>query len=104
MRSSSRRHRAELKDLLARMPLRKATWREGTKEEFASRFAWLRVRPAHRWAAGDDAGVEPPGLLIEVIAMVTKPLREPPKAEAQKGEWSQRDPPRPAAPRRHGLA
>ena len=90
MRSSSRRHRAELKDLLARMPLRKATWREGSKEEFASRFAWLRVRPAHRW----DARVEPTWLLIEVIAMVTKPLREPPKAEAQKGEWSQRDPPR----------
>jgi hypothetical protein len=80
MRSSSRRRRAELKDLLARIPLRKATWREGTEEEFAGRFAGLRVRPAPRWAAGENAGKEPLWLLIEVIAVVTKPLREPSKA------------------------
>jgi len=39
MRSSSRQRRAKLKDLFAQMPLRKATCREGTWEEFAGRFA-----------------------------------------------------------------
>ena len=46
-------------------PLRKVTWREGTKGPMAGRFAWLRVWPAHGWATGDCAGGEPFWLLIE---------------------------------------
>ncbi len=54
-----------LKELAARTPLRKVTWREGTKGKLAGRFAWLRVRPAGGWATGDCAGAEPLWLLIE---------------------------------------
>jgi SRSO17 transposase len=54
-----------LKELAARTPLRKVTWREGTKGKLSGRFAWLRVRPAQGWATGDCAGAEPVWLLIE---------------------------------------
>ena len=54
-----------LKDLAARTPLRKVTWREGTKGKLAGRFAWLRVWPAQGWATGACVGAEPIWLLIE---------------------------------------
>jgi SRSO17 transposase len=54
-----------LKDLAARTPLRKVTWREGTKGKLSGRFAWLRVWPGGGWATGDCAGAEPIWLLIE---------------------------------------
>jgi SRSO17 transposase len=54
-----------LKDLAARTPLRKVTWREGTKGKLAGRFAWLRVWPGQGWATGDCAAAEPIWLLIE---------------------------------------
>jgi SRSO17 transposase len=54
-----------LKDLAARTPLHKVTWREGTKGKLAGRFAWLRVWPASGWDTGRCAGAEPIWLLIE---------------------------------------
>ena len=54
-----------LEELAARTPLRKVTWREGTKGKLSGRFAWLRGRPASGWATGDCAGAEPIWLLIE---------------------------------------
>jgi SRSO17 transposase len=54
-----------LKELAARTPLRKVTWREGTKGKLSGRFAWLRAWPAQGWAIGDRAGAEPIRLLIE---------------------------------------
>jgi SRSO17 transposase len=36
-----------LRAVAAQTPLRKVTWREGTKGPMAGRFAWLRVWPAH---------------------------------------------------------
>jgi SRSO17 transposase len=37
---------------LPRSAWRKVTWREGTKGKMSSRFARLRVQPAHRWQHG----------------------------------------------------
>ncbi len=54
-----------LKTLAAKAPLRKVTWREGTKGKLSGRFAWLRVWPGSGWATGDCAGAEPVWLLIE---------------------------------------
>ena len=54
-----------LKELAARTPLRKVTWREGTKGKLSGRFAWLRVWPGGGWATGDCAGAGPVWLLIE---------------------------------------
>jgi SRSO17 transposase len=54
-----------LKELAAKMPLRKVTWREGTKGKLSGRFAWLRVWPGGGWATGDCAGADPVWLLIE---------------------------------------
>jgi SRSO17 transposase len=54
-----------LKDLAARTPLRKVTWREGTKGRLSGRFAWLRVWPASGWEAGQCASAGPIWLLIE---------------------------------------
>ena len=54
-----------LKDLAAKTPLRKVTWREGTKGKLSGRFAWLRVWPGGGWATGGCAGAEPVWLLIE---------------------------------------
>jgi SRSO17 transposase len=54
-----------LKDLAAQTPLRKVTWREGTKGKLSGHFAWLRVWPGGGWARGECAGAEPIWLLIE---------------------------------------
>ena len=54
-----------LKELAARTPRRKVTWREGTKGKMAGRFAWLRVWPGQGWATGQCAWAEPIWLLIE---------------------------------------
>ncbi len=54
-----------LKELAARTPRRKVTWREGTKGKMAGRFAWLRVRPGQGWATGRCAGEGSIWLLIE---------------------------------------
>jgi len=54
-----------LAELAARTPLRRVTWRNGTKGPLSARFAWLRVWPAYGWAAGECAGDQPHWLLIE---------------------------------------
>jgi SRSO17 transposase len=54
-----------LKALAAETPLRKVTWREGTKGKLSGHFAWLRVWPGGGWARGECAGAEPTWLLIE---------------------------------------
>jgi SRSO17 transposase len=54
-----------LKELAARTPRRKVTWREGTRGPMWGRFAWLRVWPGQGWAAGQCALAEPIWLLIE---------------------------------------
>jgi SRSO17 transposase len=54
-----------LKELAARTPRRKVTWREGAKGPMAGRFAWLRVWPGQGRATGQCAGAEPIWLLIE---------------------------------------
>jgi SRSO17 transposase len=54
-----------LRDLAAKTPLRKVTWREGTKGQLSGRFAWLRVCPGGGWATGGCTGAEPVWLLIE---------------------------------------
>jgi SRSO17 transposase len=54
-----------LKELAAVTPLRKVTWREGTKGKLSGRFAWLRVWPASGWATGECSGAGPLWLLIE---------------------------------------
>jgi SRSO17 transposase len=54
-----------LKELAARTPRRKVTWREGTKGPMWGRFSWLRVWPGQGWATGDCAGRGPIWLLVE---------------------------------------
>jgi SRSO17 transposase len=54
-----------LRELAARTPLRKVTWREGTKGKLSGHFAWLRVWPGGGWATGQCALAEPIWLLIE---------------------------------------
>jgi len=54
-----------LKELAARTPLRKVTWREGTKGKLSAHFAWLRVWPGQGWPDGDCAFAEAIWLLIE---------------------------------------
>jgi SRSO17 transposase len=54
-----------LRELAASTPLRKVTWREGTKGKLSGRFAWLQVWLGGGWATGDCAGSEPVWLLIE---------------------------------------
>jgi SRSO17 transposase len=54
-----------LKSLAAKTPLRKVTWREGTKGKLSGRFAWLRVWLGGGWATGECAGAGPVWLLIE---------------------------------------
>ena len=54
-----------LKAMAAATPLRKVTWREGTKGPLSGRFAWVRVWPGGGWATGGCAGAEPLWLLIE---------------------------------------
>jgi SRSO17 transposase len=54
-----------LKELAARAPRRKVTWREGTKGPMWGRFSWLRVWPGQGWETGQCALAEPIWLLIE---------------------------------------
>ena len=54
-----------LRAVPARTPLRKVTWREGTKGPMAGRLAWRRVWPAQGRANGDCAGEGPLWLLLE---------------------------------------
>jgi SRSO17 transposase len=54
-----------LRELASKTPLRKVTWREGTKGQLSGRFAWVRVWPGGGWATGDCAGADPIWLLIE---------------------------------------
>jgi SRSO17 transposase len=54
-----------LRELATHVPLRKVTWREGTKGKLAARFAWLRVWPGHGWQRGECADAAPVWLLIE---------------------------------------
>jgi SRSO17 transposase len=54
-----------LKELAASTPLRKVSWRQGTKGKLSGRFAWLRVWPGSGWATGSCAGAGPVWLLIE---------------------------------------
>jgi SRSO17 transposase len=54
-----------LQELAQRTPLRRKTWREGTKGKLSGRFAWLRIWPAHGWEQGRCAEAEPLWLLIE---------------------------------------
>ena len=54
-----------LKELAARAPRRKVTWRAGTKGPMWGRFAWLRVWPGQGWGTGQCAGAGPIWLLIE---------------------------------------
>lgn len=50
------------------------TWREGTKGPMTSRFAALRVRPAHGYRHGEE-GEEPQWLLLEWPAGQPEPAR-----------------------------
>jgi SRSO17 transposase len=54
-----------LRALAASTPLRKVTWREGTKGKLSGRFAWLQVWPGGGWATGACAGAGPIWLMIE---------------------------------------
>jgi len=54
-----------LRDLAAHLPLRKVTWRVGTKGKMSSRFAWMRVWPGYGWKRGECAGADPVWLLVE---------------------------------------
>ena len=54
-----------LRDLAAGTPVRRRTWREGTKGKLAGRFAWLRVWPGYGWRRGECAGADPVWVLIE---------------------------------------
>jgi SRSO17 transposase len=51
LRRTRRHHPLPIKTLAADLPSRSwrtVTWRQGTRGAMRSRFAWLRVRPAHR--------------------------------------------------------
>src|SRR5262249_43216301 len=54
-----------LRDLAARTPLRRRTWRAGSKGKLAGRFAWLRVWPGYGWRRGGGAGADPGWVLTE---------------------------------------
>ena len=54
-----------LGELAKATPLRKVTWREGTKGKLSGRFAWLRVWPGAGWQAGECADAAPLWLLVE---------------------------------------
>jgi SRSO17 transposase len=54
-----------LAELAKRTPLRRVTWREGTKGKLSGRFAWLRVWPGQGWQTGDCANAGAIWLLIE---------------------------------------
>jgi SRSO17 transposase len=54
-----------LRDLAAGIPLRRVTWRVGTKGRMSGRFAWVRVWPGFGWKRGACADAAPAWLLIE---------------------------------------
>ena len=54
-----------LRDVATRTPLRRVTWRAGTKGPMSGRFAWVRVWPGFGWKRGECAGADPLWLLIE---------------------------------------
>ena len=54
-----------LKNLAAKLPRCKVTWREGTKGRMRARFTWVRVWPAGGWATGDCKNSKPLWLLVE---------------------------------------
>jgi SRSO17 transposase len=54
-----------LAEVAARTPLRRVTWRAGTKRRLSARFGWVRVWPAAGWVKGECAGATPHWLLIE---------------------------------------
>jgi SRSO17 transposase len=59
-------------ELARQTPLRRRTWREGTKGKLSGRFAWIRVWPAGGWERGACAGAQPLWLLIEEQADGTR--------------------------------
>ena len=61
-----------LRELAARTPLRRRTWRAGTKGKLSGRFAWVRVWPGSGWRRGACAGAEPFWVLIEEQADGTR--------------------------------
>lgn len=54
-----------LAEVAARTPLRRVTWRAGTKRRLSARFGWVRVWSASGWVKGECAGAEAHWLLIE---------------------------------------
>jgi SRSO17 transposase len=54
-----------LAEVAARTPLRRVTWRAGTKRRLSARFGWVRVWSASGWVKGECAGAHPHWLLIE---------------------------------------
>lgn len=54
-----------LRDVAARTPLRRVTWRAGTKGRMSGRFAGVRVWPGFGWKRGECAGADPVWRLIE---------------------------------------
>jgi SRSO17 transposase len=54
-----------LAELAPAVPLRRVTWRGGTKGKLSGRFAWLRVWPGQGWQTGQCAGKGPIWLLLE---------------------------------------
>jgi SRSO17 transposase len=65
----------ELAKALPEESWRLVTWREGTKGPMTSRFAAVRVRPAHGYRHGEQ-GEEPQWLLLEWLADQPEPTRE----------------------------
>jgi SRSO17 transposase len=54
-----------LAEVAARTPLRRVTWRAGTKRRLSARFGWVRVWSASGWVKGECVGATPHWLLIE---------------------------------------
>jgi SRSO17 transposase len=54
-----------LAEVAARTPLRRVTWRAGTKRRLSARFGWVRVWSAAGWVKGECADATPHWLLIE---------------------------------------
>jgi SRSO17 transposase len=54
-----------LEEVAARTPLRRVTWRTGTKRRLSARFGWVRVWSASGGVKGECAGATPHWLLIE---------------------------------------
>lgn len=56
---------ASLREVAARTPLHRITWRDGTKGPMSGRFAWVRVWPGFGWRRGECADAGRVWLLIE---------------------------------------